>query len=66
MPTDSGGNNLVYIYTDTRGYLVRVSVSSDEGALVETYDWDWLKPLLETVDLRPEEAVDAPIPSESP
>ena len=35
-------------------------MSSDEPELVETYDWDWLKPVLETVDLRPEQALDAP------
>jgi hypothetical protein len=54
------------IFTDTRGYLIRLVVSSDEPRLAETYDWDWHRAALETVDLRPEEALDAPSPSESP
>jgi hypothetical protein len=54
------------IFTDTRGYLIRLVVSSDEPGLAETYDWDWHKAMLETVDLRPEDALDALSPSESP
>jgi hypothetical protein len=48
------------ITTDTRGYLIRLVVSADEPELAETYDWGWLAAELETVDLRPEDAVDAP------
>lgn len=54
----------VLIVMDTRGYLIRLV--SDEPGLAETYDWEWLVPVLETVDLRPEEAVDASSPSQSP
>jgi hypothetical protein len=61
-----GCNSGSLIQTDSRGYLIRLVASSDEPGLAETYDWDWLVPVLATVDLRPEEAVDAPSPSESP
>jgi hypothetical protein len=55
------------IFTDTRGYLIRLVVSSasDEPNLAGAYDWDWHKKVLETVDLRPREALDAPSPSAS-
>jgi hypothetical protein len=66
LPTGSGENNMAFIYTDTRGYLARVLVSSDDPVLIDTYDWDWLKPLLDTIDLRPEEAVGSPRASGSP
>jgi hypothetical protein len=46
------------ISTGTRGYLIRLVASSDEPGLAETYDWDWLMPMLGTVDLRPVEPVD--------
>jgi hypothetical protein len=51
------------IFTETRGYLIRLVVSSDDPGLADTYDWDWHKLMLETVDLRPEEALDAPSPT---
>jgi hypothetical protein len=41
-------------------------VAGDEPGLAETYGWDWHKVVLETVDLHPEEALDALGPSESP
>ena len=53
-PCNSGS----IIPTDTRGYLIRLVASSAKAGLAETYDWDWLKPVLETVDLRPEDAID--------
>jgi hypothetical protein len=41
---------------DLRGYLILMLVP---GELYETYDFDWIEAvLLETVDLRPEDAVD--------
>ncbi len=55
-PCNSGS----IIATDTRGYLIRMVASSDEPGLADTYDWDWLKSVLETVDLRPEDAFDPP------
>jgi hypothetical protein len=55
-PCDSGS----LIQTFSRGYLIRLVASSDEPGLAETYDWDWLKTVLETVDLRPETAPAVP------
>jgi hypothetical protein len=52
-PCNSGS----IVQADSRGYLIRVVTSSDQPALAATYNWDWLKPLLETVDLRPEDAI---------
>jgi hypothetical protein len=62
-PCNSGS----IIATDARGYLIRLVASKDEPGFAQKYDWDWLKPVLETVDLRPEDAVDpagsgAPVP----
>lgn len=52
----------LFVFMETRGYLLRVVASTAEPGLAETYDWDWLRPLLETVDLLPEMAVDEPQP----
>ena len=65
-PDRPGANNIALVYTDARAYLIQLLVSSDEPKLVETYGWDWLKQALATVDLRPEEAVDALSPTKSP
>ena len=54
------------VFTETRGYVIRLVAPSDEPGLAATYDWDWHKEVLETVDLRSEEALDAPSPSVSP
>jgi hypothetical protein len=52
-PCNSGS----LVQTDTRGYLFRlVSPRAEKLGLTDT--WDSLKPMLETVDLRPEDAVD--------
>jgi len=52
-PCNSGS----IVQTDTRGYLFRlVSPRAEKLGLTDT--WDSLKPILETVDLRPEDAVD--------
>ena len=56
IPTAS----VALVFTETRGYLNRLVASSDEPGLAATYDWDWHKEVLETVDLRPQEALDAP------
>lgn len=54
-PCNSGS----IIQTDTRGYLFRlVAPRAEKLGLTDT--WDSLKPLLETVDLRPEDATDPP------
>jgi len=53
-PCNSGS----LIATDTRGYLIRLVASSNKPELADAYDWDWLEGVLETVDLRPEDAVD--------
>jgi hypothetical protein len=49
-PCNSGS----IIATDTRGYLIRL-VASDKAGIAD--HWEWLKPVLETVDLRPDEAL---------
>jgi hypothetical protein len=51
------GNYKVGITTDDRGYLILMVVANEPG-LRETYDFAWIEAELETVDLRPEEAVD--------
>ena len=52
------GSYKVAVTTDSRGYLILVVVASGEPGLRETYDFDWIQAeLVETVDLRPEEAV---------
>jgi hypothetical protein len=50
-PCNSGS----LIATDTRGYLIRL-VASNKAGIAD--HWDWLMPVLETVDLRPQDAVD--------
>jgi hypothetical protein len=52
-------NSGVLVFEDTRGYLIRLVVSSEVPGLVGTYNWDWLRPRLQTVDLRPEDALDS-------
>ena len=52
-PCDSGS----LIPTDTRGYLIRL-VASEKAGIAD--DREWVKAVLETVDLRAEDAVDPP------
>ena len=54
----------VRVATDTRGYIFGVRVA--DGAHAEGFGWGWFQSVLETVDLRPEDAVDALIPAASP
>jgi hypothetical protein len=56
----------VGIMTPTRGYVIKLVV--EEAGLLETYDLPSFGAVLETVDLRPEEALDAiqQTPSVSP
>jgi hypothetical protein len=58
------GCQYVAAATETRGYIIRLHVG-DEGH-PEAYGWGWFESVLETVDLRPEEAIDALSPSASP
>jgi hypothetical protein len=58
------GEIQVLVFTDTRGYFIRLVAPPTD--LVEVYDWDWLKQVLQTADLRPELPVDAPSRSMSP
>ena len=46
-------------WNDTRGYVIALVVR-DEPGLREVYDHGYFDAALETVDLRPQEAVDAP------
>ena len=59
-------NSGTIVDAGARGYLIRLVTSSDEPGLARTYDWDWLRLLLETVDLRPADAIDAPARSPQP
>ncbi|MDH4112974.1 MAG: hypothetical protein OEV60_09905 [Actinomycetota bacterium] len=52
-------------FTDTRGYLIRLVVPSEDPGLARKYDFDWFKPVLDSIDLRPEEASGAPSSSAS-
>ena len=65
--------HVVAVATATRGYIIYLHVAGTRSAqrvdrlLQATYGEDWFDPvLLETVDLRPENALDASNPSESP
>lgn len=58
------GRQSALLVTDTRGYAF-VLYLGDEG-LADTYGDRWFVSLLETVDLRAEDAPDASNPSESP
>ena len=49
-PCNSGS----LIASATRGYLIRLVASGKAGI---SDQWEWLKPVLETVDLRPDEAL---------
>jgi len=50
-----------------RGYFIRLYTSNDQSWLGDHYDQAWFKGLLETVHLRPSDAVDGPgSPSASP
>jgi hypothetical protein len=58
------GSHVVIVATATRGYIIYLRVP-DERRLQAT-NGEWLEAALETVDLRPEDALDALNPSESP
>jgi hypothetical protein len=62
---DVAGDHVVFVATATRGYIIQLHVG-DERLLQATYDGDWFEAALETLDLRPEDALDALNPSESP
>ncbi|HZA26432.1 MAG TPA: hypothetical protein VE915_02135 [Actinomycetota bacterium] len=55
---------VVAVETATRGYVIYLHVEGERR--VRTYDSDWFEAALETVDLHPEDALDALNPSESP
>lgn len=57
--------SVVMVGTATRGYIIYFHVANDR--LKATFDTHWFeRVLLKTVDLRPEDALDALNPSESP
>jgi hypothetical protein len=57
--------NLALVSTGDRGYAIRLYLSDDEAWLDDVYDRAWFNEVLDTVDLRPEDAVDA-APSATP
>jgi hypothetical protein len=56
--------HVVLVATDTRAYIILLHLRNER--LRETYGGPWFEAALETVDLRPEEALDALNPSQSP
>lgn len=61
MARGCGWTQVATIETDTRGYLVGLVVMSDPARPTgEYYDYWWLRSRLDTVELRPDEAVNAP------
>jgi hypothetical protein len=70
--TPFGSDSVAIVATATRGYIIYLHVG--DGRLPQaTYDelskevnGDWFEAAIETVDLRPEDALDALNPSESP
>ena len=65
--THVGTDDLLIVATATRGYIINLHVANDR-LLQATYghETDWFEAALKTVDLRPEDALDARSPSESP
>ena len=66
-PTGRGGDIVIFA-TPTRGYVIYLHVA-DEPSLQAIYDEQWFSEeggVLETVELRPEDALDTVNPSESP
>ena len=55
--------NAVLVMPEDRGYLFTLHASPDQPGLVGTYDWDWLKVQIKTIDLFPEGAVEGPQPT---
>ena len=57
--------NIVWVTTAGRGYRIRLFTSNDDPLAVAPYDRAWFEEVLATVQLQPEDAVDAP-PSATP
>jgi hypothetical protein len=55
----SEGCNLAVVTTDGRGYWILLRASDDDPAAVAPYDRAWFEEVLATVQLHPEDAVDA-------
>ena len=58
------GCDFVAVATGTRGYIIGLRIGDEAHA--EGFGWGWFKAVLETIDLRPEQAVDALSPAASP
>ena len=54
-----GGCLIAAVTSGGRGYFVWLHPSLEEGWLSQVYDRAWFEQLLATVDLRPEDAIDA-------
>jgi hypothetical protein len=60
----SEGCDIAVVTTAGRGYWIQLYTSSDDSAAVAPYDRTWFEEVLATIDLAPEDAVDAgPSPS---
>jgi hypothetical protein len=70
--TPFGSDSVVTVATATRGYIIYLHVGDGRlpqatiDELSKDVNGDWFEAALETVDLRPEDALDALNPSESP
>ena len=53
-----GSTQAALVFTEARGYMIRLEVPSGESGLAERFDRAWFSQVLETVDLRPDDAVD--------
>jgi hypothetical protein len=51
--------HVVFVAKGDRGYLIMLRVSPDEPWLAPVYDRAWFESVLATVQLHPEDAVDA-------
>jgi hypothetical protein len=62
LPGSIGLNkcNVAAVSAGGRGYLILLYTSGDESWLSDVYDADWFRQVLATVQLEPDQAVDAP------
>jgi hypothetical protein len=55
----AGDCDIAVVTTNGRGYVILAGISPDEPSNATTYDRAWFEEVLATVQLRPEDAVDA-------
>jgi hypothetical protein len=55
----AGDCDIAAVTTDGRGYVILAGISPDDPSNATTYDRAWFEEVLATVQLRPEDAMDA-------